>query len=826
MGWGFVDEIADRPPLAPAGRQRRSLHWCWRPACRAATADRGVSLAGRAQQERPRSGDRAVQPAISTRRRAAATRTSPACRRRRPSRRPPPSGEARQGADRRARPAPQATDAQRHPGAAARGRCRRRHRIPPELGAAGRPPRLAAAGAAAAAAARRRTSRRSRARPMRRCRRRRSAASAGSRAAAAAAAAGRRCRRCRAPAPSQLPPAAVQSVQPAAVSAAPPRCRRRQVAGRGRRSPAAEIAADADDRRLARPAARRRGSHRGRAGSRLADSRRALQGSPAIVRVVAYAAAGAASAEQLNSYRAALDRAQMVAKALSRGRYPGEADPDRGGAVDADRADRADRRAAAAMTAAGSHADEATAQDRHRRARHGRRRHLAAAASARPSCWRCGPGGRIVVTAVSARDRRRDRGVDLSAVRWYEDAVAMAADPEIDVVVELIGGADGVALAAGRGRARRKKHVVTANKALMAAARHRACRAGRGGRASRSPSRRRSPAASRSSRPCARGLPAIASRASTASSTAPNYILTTMRESGREFAEVLAEAQKLGYAEADPSFDIDGVDAAHKLAILASVAFGRPVDLAGVYTEGIRHVSRARHRFRRGARLPHQAAGHRAADRARARAARPSLHGAARDADRRGRGRVQRRRRRGRFRRPRRARGARRRRATRPPRRSSPISSTSPPAATCRRSACRRRRSNACPARRWSAISGAYYIRLMVVDQPGVIADVAAALRDEQVSMESMIQRGRAPGEAVPVVLTTHDTVEAAMRRALDRDRQARHRARAAAHDPHRGFLIKDVREESMAEDSARWTATSRSRRCASPRSRRCRPRG
>ena len=65
-----------------------------------------------------------------------------------------------------------------------------------------------------------------------------------------------------------------------------------------------------------------------------------------------------------------------------------------------------------------------------------------------------------------------------------------------------------------------------------------------------------------------------------------------MRESGREFAEVLAEAQKLGYAEADPSFDIDGVDAAHKLAILASVGFGRPVDLDGVYAEGIRHVSR------------------------------------------------------------------------------------------------------------------------------------------------------------------------------------------------------------------------------------------
>ena len=65
-----------------------------------------------------------------------------------------------------------------------------------------------------------------------------------------------------------------------------------------------------------------------------------------------------------------------------------------------------------------------------------------------------------------------------------------------------------------------------------------------------------------------------------------------MRQSGREFAEVLAEAQKLGYAEADPSFDIDGVDAAHKLAILASLAFGRPIDADGVYAEGIRHVSR------------------------------------------------------------------------------------------------------------------------------------------------------------------------------------------------------------------------------------------
>ncbi len=70
-----------------------------------------------------------------------------------------------------------------------------------------------------------------------------------------------------------------------------------------------------------------------------------------------------------------------------------------------------------------------------------------------------------------------------------------------------------------------------------------------------------------------------------------NYILTTMRETGREFADVLAEAQRLGYAEADPSFDVDGIDAAHKLAILTGVAFGCEVNFAGVHVEGIRHVS-------------------------------------------------------------------------------------------------------------------------------------------------------------------------------------------------------------------------------------------
>ena len=209
-----------------------------------------------------------------------------------------------------------------------------------------------------------------------------------------------------------------------------------------------------------------------------------------------------------------------------------------------------------------------------------------------------------------------------------------------------------------------------------------------------------------------------------------------MRESGREFAEVLAEAQKLGYAEADPSFDIDGVDAAHKLAILASVAFGRPVDLAGVYVEGIRHVSRLDIDFAEELGYRIKLLG----------IARLTEHGLEQRVHpcmvpratpiAACRGRLQRGRRRGRFRRPRGARGPRRRRlpdrlgGRRRPgrhRRRAPVA---------RRSACRPRALEALPGAPMERHQGAYYIRLMVVDQPGVIADVAAALRDEQVSMD------------------------------------------------------------------------------------------
>ena len=377
-------------------------------------------------------------------------------------------------------------------------------------------------------------------------------------------------------------------------------------------------------------------------------------------------------------------------------------------------------------------------------------------------------GRRLVVSAVSARDRRRDRGVELSAVRWYEDAAAMAADPEIDVVVELIGGAEGVAARVVDAALAHGKHVVTANKALMA---HDGTRlAAQAEELGLALSFEASVAG---------GIPVIKTlreglagnrlrRVYGILNGTSNYILTTMRESGREFAEVLAEAQKLGYAEADPSFDIDGIDAAHKLAILASVGFGRPIDLAGVYAEGIRHISRLDINFAEElgyrikllgiARLTEAGLEQRVhpcmVPRATPIAAVEGVYNAVvAEGDFVGRVMLE-------------GRGA------------GAFPTASAVAADLVDIAAGRRvlplgiptaDLRSIPGVPIECHQGAYYIRLMVVDRPGVIADVAAALRDEEVSLEAMIQRGRAPGEAVPVVLTTHVTIEAAMRRALAR---------------------------------------------------------
>lgn len=377
-------------------------------------------------------------------------------------------------------------------------------------------------------------------------------------------------------------------------------------------------------------------------------------------------------------------------------------------------------------------------------------------------------GRPLQLVAVSARDRRKDRGLPLDGVAWFDDPVALASAPGIDVVVELMGGSEGPArtlveksLSAGR-------PVISANKALIA---H------HGAALARLAEQGGTTLAYEAA--VAGGIPIIkmlreglvgneVKRIYGILNGTCNYILTTMRESGREFADVLADAQKLGYAEADPAFDVDGIDAAHKLAILAALAFGSEVDFEHVHVEGIRHVGAQDIAYAEelGLRVkligmaqlvdgeleqrvgpclvPLEApiatvegvfnavvaegdfVGTVMAE-GRGAGAGPTASAVAADLVDLARGRAL------------------------------------PPFALSAGQLRRR------PARSLEARRGAYYLRLMVVDRPGVIADVAAALRDEDISMESMIQRGRAPGEVVSVVMSTHDTTEAAMRRALAR---------------------------------------------------------
>ena len=176
-------------------------------------------------------------------------------------------------------------------------------------------------------------------------------------------------------------------------------------------------------------------------------------------------------------------------------------------------------------------------------------------------------------------------------MRWYDDPLALAADPEVDAVIELIGGSDGVALELTQKALTAGKPVITANKALLA---HHGADLAKLAEAHGATIGYEAAVAG--------GIPIVkALREGLAGNRIArvygilngtcNYILTTMRESGRDFEDVLAEAQELGYAEADPTFDIDGIDAAHKLALLASLAFGCLPDFGAVHIEGIRHIS-------------------------------------------------------------------------------------------------------------------------------------------------------------------------------------------------------------------------------------------
>ncbi len=381
-------------------------------------------------------------------------------------------------------------------------------------------------------------------------------------------------------------------------------------------------------------------------------------------------------------------------------------------------------------------------------------------------------GRDIVVTAVSARDRSKDRGLDLSGLRWFDDPAELAACPDVDLFVELIGGSEGIAKAAVEAALGAGKPVVTANKALLA---HHGMALARLAEAKH--------AALAFEASVGGGIPIVKTlreglagnqveRVQGILNGTCNYILTRMQDEGLGFDACLADAQRLGYAEADPSFDVDGFDTAHKLAILATLAFGVDPDPGGFHVEGIRGVTPADlmaadelgYRIkllgiaqRRGALIDGrvhptmvpkssalaQVAGVTNAVTIFADAVReltligPGAGGEATAsavvadiADI--------------------ARGVR----------SAPFGM---PVAELERTAI-------LPA---GEHEGGYFIRLSVLDRPGAVAAIAARMAERAISFESIMQhqppRRRAlEGASVPVVLVTYDTRESAVRAALD----------------------------------------------------------
>ncbi len=202
-------------------------------------------------------------------------------------------------------------------------------------------------------------------------------------------------------------------------------------------------------------------------------------------------------------------------------------------------------------------------------------------------------GRPVEIVAVSARDRTKDRGVDIGRYAWEDDMTALAGREDVDVVVELVGGADGPALTTARNALKAGKALVTANKAMIA---HHGLELAELAEAQG--------VALKFAAAVAGGIPVIKGLREGAAANrieriygilngTCNYILSTMEATGRDFGEVLAEAQALGYAEADPTFDVEGVDAAHKLAILAAIAFGARIDFAAVEISGIARVRAA-----------------------------------------------------------------------------------------------------------------------------------------------------------------------------------------------------------------------------------------
>ena len=376
-------------------------------------------------------------------------------------------------------------------------------------------------------------------------------------------------------------------------------------------------------------------------------------------------------------------------------------------------------------------------------------------------------GRPIEIVAVAAKDRKRDRGVDLSGFDWVENAGDMATRKDIDAVIEVIGGSEGVAADLVRASLENGKHVVTANKALLAHHGYELAQlADEKG------------VCLMYEAAVAGGVPIIkALREGLAANEIKsiygilngtcNYILTTMRQTGRNFDDVLKEAQAAGYAEADPAFDIDGIDAAHKLCILAAIGFGVKPDFDALNIEGIRHINSTDIAYATefGYRIKLLGIARRENGKI-LQVMEPCLvpiespMGIIDDVYNAvyvegdfvetplltGKG------------------------AGQGPTASSVVADIIDLARGHRLPAF------GIPARDlkdavWAdpgETMNSYYLRLMVIDKAGVIADVSAILRDKNISIEGLVQRGRAPGQPVPVIITTHETRHADMMAACD----------------------------------------------------------
>ena len=373
----------------------------------------------------------------------------------------------------------------------------------------------------------------------------------------------------------------------------------------------------------------------------------------------------------------------------------------------------------------------------------------------------------VNVVAVSAQDQNKERGFDLSNYGWHSDPLSMTSDQNIDVVVEVIGGSNGIAKDLIETAIKNQKHVVTANKALIASA---------GLELARSAELAGKTIGIEAA--VAGGIPIVKAIREGLSGISIhqlfgilngtcNYILSEMRETGRDFDEVLSEAQDLGYAEADPTFDIDGIDAAHKLAILTSIAFGCEINFESVQVEGIRHISPLDIQFAKdlGYRIKLLGMARKTKIGIQQRVhpcmipiSAPIAHvegvynavvtegSFVGQTMYEGRG------------------------AGEGPTASAIVADIIDIALSRNTNLFllptdKLEKMQAAPM---SSYTGSYYARFMVIDKTGVFATIANALNDNGVSMESVLQRGRSENEAVPVVLTTHETDEASLIRALE----------------------------------------------------------